>query len=67
MADTEYAERRGAVDERIEQLEHNQSDLARRLNNVEKFKEQAKGGMLILALIAGTGIVGVFAELVGIV
>lgn len=59
---TEKAERRGAVDTELDRYGDRIENHEERLSNLEKFKERAIGGGTILAIIAGTGLVGVLAD-----
>lgn len=64
--DTELAERRGGVDARLEDVEETQAEHAERLSELERTMQQIIGAAKTLSVIAGTSLVGVVANFVGV-
>lgn len=56
MTEESLAERRGEVDATLETLDESVEDHEHRISRLEQFKQMAKGGLLVLALMAGSAI-----------
>lgn len=67
MSDVELGKRRGRVDTTIEEHDETLDDHEHRLTGLEKFRERVRGALLVLSLMAGTGIVSIFANFIGLI
>jgi len=67
VSNEELAKRRGDVDSTLQSHDEELADHADRIRGLEKFKQRVIGALMILGAIAGSGLVGVIAEVLGIV
>jgi hypothetical protein len=66
VSDTELSERRGRVDTTISDHDETLDEYGDRLTDLERFKEQVKGALLVLSIIASSGLATAVLNLLGV-
>ena len=64
--DSELAERRGSVDQRLERIERRQNEHNNRLTAIEKDVQQAIGALKVVSVLLGASVFGYILNIIGI-